>query len=320
MHAIVVEQYGEPDVMKWVEKADPKPGPDHVAIHVSVTSVNYVDTNVRRGKTGAPLPLTPGVDCAGTIVAVGSNVKDLKVGQRVAAFTDGGSYAEIALARSVLTFPIPDGVADEEACAMVVLVTAWNILTLAGRFQKGESVLVHAGAGGVGSAAIQLARSFGASKIIATVSDMNKAAFAKECGADVVLDVKDFAPGTKEATGGVGADLILDSVAGPVFNTSIEVLAPFGRLVNYGNAGGVPGTVQNTALHSNNRAVIGYSSGYYRGNRPAGLRPAAEGSLKALADKKLKLTASKTLPLRDAAESHRFIESRKSHGKILLKP
>ncbi len=320
MHAIVVEQYGEPGVMKWVEKADPKPGPDQVTIRVSFTSVNYVDTNVRRGKTNAPLPLTPGVDCAGTIVAVGSNVKDLKVGQRVAAFTDGGSYAEIVTARAVLTFPIPDGVADEEACAMVVLVTAWNILTLAGRFQKGESVLVHAGAGGVGSAAIQLARSFGAGKIVATVSDMNKAAFAKECGADVVLDVKDFVPGTKEATGGVGADLILDSVAGVVFDTSLDVLAPFGRLVNYGNAGGPPGTVQNTQLHANNRAVIGYSSGYYRANRPAALRPAAEGSLQALADKKLKLTASKTLPLKDAPESHRFIESRKSHGKILLKP
>ena len=320
MHAIVVEQFGDPDVLKWVEKAEPKPGPDHVAIRISVTSVNFVDTNVRRGKTGAALPLTPGVDCAGTIVAVGENVRDLKVGQRVAAFTDGGSYADVVLARGVLTYPIPDGVADEEACAMVVLATAWNILTLAGRFQKGENVLVHAAAGGVGSAAIQMARAFGANKIIATVSDMAKAAFARECGADVVLDVKDFANGTKEATGGVGADLILDSVAGPVFMTSLEVLAPFGRLVNYGNASGAPGTVLSSQLHAANRAVIGYSSGYYRANRPTALRPAAEGSLKALADKKLRLTASKTLPLRDAAEAHRFIESRKSHGKILLKP
>jgi NADPH2:quinone reductase len=167
---------------------------------------------------------------------------------------------------------------------------------------------------------VQLARLFGAKKIIGTVGDMSKAKFAQECGADVVLNAADFAKGTMDATEGRGADIILDSVAGAGFPMSMEVLAPFGRYVNFGNAGGGPGVVKTSELHANNRSVIGYSSGHYRGNRPEALRPSVEGAYRAIADKKVKVAVSKTYPLKDAAEAHRFIESRKSFGKILLKP
>jgi NADPH2:quinone reductase len=320
MKAIVIEQFGAPDVLQLKEREAPQPGPDQIAIKVSVTSVNFADTMWRTVRPGAKVPFTPGLDCAGTVAAVGANVRDFKVGQRVAAFADGGSYAEIALARPVLSYAIPDGVTDEQACGLVVLVTAWNLLTLAGRLVAGENVLVHAGAGGVGSTAIQLARHMGAKLIFATVGDMAKAEYARECGADVVLSASNFANCTKEATGGRGVDVILDSVAGASFPMSLEVLAPFGRYVNFGNAGGAPGTVQTNQLHATNRAAIGYSSGHYRAARHEALRPAVTGTYQAIAEKKLKVLVSKTYPLREAADAHRYIESRKSFGKILLKP
>jgi NADPH2:quinone reductase len=320
MDAIVIEQFGDASVLQWKQRETPQPSPDQLSIKVSVTSVNFADTIWRKGRPGAKLPFTPGLDCSGTVLAVGANVRNFHVGQRVAAFVDGGSYGEVALARPVLSYAIPDGVSDEDACGLVVLVTARNILKLAGQMVAGETVLVHAAAGGVGSVALQLARQFGAKKIIATVGDMAKANYARECGADVVLSASDFAQGTKDATGGVGVDVILDSVAGAGFPMSMEVLAPFGRYVNYGNAGGAPGTAKTSELHANNRAVIGYSSGHYRANRPEALRSAVEETYRAIADKKLKVLVSKTYPMKEAAEAHRFIESRKSFGKILLKP
>jgi NADPH2:quinone reductase len=320
MDAIVIERFGDASVLEFKQREDPKPGPDQIAIKVSVTSVNFADTIWRNGRPGAKLPFTPGLDCAGTVAAVGANVREFQVGQRVAAFADGGTYAGIALARPVLSYPIPDGVSDADACGLVVLVTAWNVLTLASHMAAGENVLVHAAAGGVGSVAVQLARQFGAKTVIGTVGDLAKAKFVRECGADVVLSANNFVQGTKDATGGHGVDIILDSVAGSGFPMSMEVLAPFGRYVNFGNAGGQPGTVKTNDLHANNRAVIGYSSGHYRANRPATLRPSIEGAFHAIADKKVKIAVSKTFPLREAAEAHRFIESRKSFGKILITP
>jgi NADPH2:quinone reductase len=320
MDAIVIEQFGDASVLQWKTRDEPQPGADQIAIKVSVTSVNFADTIWRAGRPGAKLPFTPGLDCAGTVVAVGANVRAFEVGQRVAAFVDGGSYAQIALARPVLSYAIPDGVADEEACGLVVLVTAWNLLQLAGHLGPGETVLIHAVAGGVGSVAAQLAKRFGAGTVIGTVSDLAKADVGRECGADIVLASGDFVEGVKAATGGKGVDLVLDSVAGPTFAGSLEVLAPFGRYVNYGNAGGGPGVAKTSDLHANNRSVIGYSSGHYRANRPEALRPAVDGCFRAIAARELKVPVSKTFALKDAAEAHRFIESRKSFGKILLKP
>ncbi len=320
MDAIVIEQFGDASVLQWKRRDVPQPNADQIAIKVNVTSVNYADTIWRNGRPGAKLPFTPGLDCAGTVAAVGANVRDFRVGQRVAAFVDSGSYAEVALARPVLSYPIPDGVSDDDACGLVVLVTAWNLLKLASRIVPGETVLIHAAAGGVGSIALQLAREFGAKTIVGTVGDLSKAAYAKECGADVVLSAGDFVQGGKDATGSRGFNIILDSVAGATFPMSMEVLAPFGRYVNYGNAGGAPGTVKTSELHANNRSVIGYSSGHYRNVRPEALRPSIEGTFRAIAEKKIKILVSKTFAMKDASDAHRFIESRKSFGKILLKP
>jgi len=322
VHAIEVTQLGDASVLRWVERAEPVPGPGEVAIRVSFTGVNFADIMARRGAYhgGQQPPFTPGLDCAGTVVALGQGVDGLRVGQRVAAFPDGGSYAQVVVARAILTYPLGDAVSDESGAALLLLGAAYNTSTLAGRVQPGESILIHAAAGGVGSTAVQIARILGAGTIFATAGDPQKVEIARKAGADVAIDYRaeDFAARIKAETGGRGVDVILDSVAGDVFKSGFSVLAPYGRYVIYGKASGVPGTVETDMLHSSNRALLGYSSGSYRKTRPEGLRPAADASLRLVAEGKVTPLIGERLALREAAKAHEFVESRQSHGKVLL--
>jgi NADPH:quinone reductase len=322
MHAIVVDAVGEPSVLQWKEVPDPKPGPGQVAIKVTLTSVNFADVQQRRG-TGAGVaktPFTPGLDCMGTVLALGEGVKDLRVGQRVSASPDAGSYAEIVVARDVLTVPVDDAISDEAAASSTVLVTAYNLLTLVGRLQRGESVLIHAAAGGVGSTAVQMAKQLGAGKIFATAGGEQKLKIARDLGADVAIDyVKDdFAKAIADATGGTGVDVVLDAVGGDVFVKGLPVLANFGRYCVYGQSSGSPGSLTTDLLHRSNRAVLGYSSGHYRRNRPAAIRPAIEAALKMAEDGKVKILDGGRFPLRDAAKAHQLVESRASTGRLFL--
>src|ERR1700738_2028444 len=189
MHAIVVERFGDPSVLEWREVPDPVPGPGELAIRGTATGVDFADIMRRKGGSpGAPPPFTPGLDCVGTVVAVGEGVHEFRVGQRVAAFPDSGSYAEIVLARPVLTYPVPDGVPDEAAASLTVLVTAYNVLVSKAGLQRGESVGVTSGAGAVGLTAIQMARALAAGRIIATAGGAEKAKLARETGADAAID------------------------------------------------------------------------------------------------------------------------------------
>jgi NADPH:quinone reductase len=322
MHAIVVDAVGEPSVLQWKEVPDPKPGPGQVAIKVTLTSVNFADVQQRRG-TGAGVaktPFTPGLDCMGTVLALGEGVKDLRVGQRVSASPDAGSYAEIVVARDVLTVPVDDAISDEAAASSTVLVTAYNLLTLVGRLQRGESVLIHAAAGGVGSTAVQMAKQLGAGKIFATAGGEQKLKIARDLGADVAIDyVKDdFAKAIADATGGTGVDMVLDAVGGDVFVKGLPVLANFGRYCVYGQSSGSPGSLTTDLLHRSNRAVLGYSSGHYRRNRPAAIRPAIEAALKMAEDGKVKILDGGRFPLREASKAHQLVESRASTGRLFL--
>jgi len=322
VHAIEVAELGDASVLRWVEKPEPVPGPGEVAIRVALTGVNFADIQARRGAYhgGQKPPFTPGLDCMGTISAIGSGVQGLRVGQRVAAFPDGGSYAEVVVARAILTYALDDAVSDEAGASLLLLVTAYNTITLAGRMQKGDGILIHAGGGGVGSTAVQIARVLGAGKIFATAGGAEKVAIARKAGADVAIDhsAEDFAARIKAETDGRGVDIVLDSVAGDMFKNSLPLLAAYGRYVIYGMASGTPGSVQTDMLHSSNRAVLGYSSGSYRKTRPEGLRPAAEASLKLVAQGKVTPVIGQRFALRDATKAHELVESRKSHGKILL--
>jgi NADPH2:quinone reductase len=245
------------------------------------------------------------------------------VGQRVAAFPAGGSYAEQVVADPVLVYVLPEGVDFETAAAFpTVGVTAYNLLTLVGRLAPGETVLVHAAGGGVGTTAVQMARRLGAGKVIGTVGDDAKVGLVRDLGADEVINYRreDFAARVRDLTDGIGADVILDSVAGPTFAGSLTCLAPFGRLVVFGQASGEPGVARSADLYGLNRAVLGYSTGGYRRLRPAALRPAAEAVLHLLAGGEVRFVVGGRYSLAEAADAHRFVESRQSTGKILLVP
>ena len=324
MHVVEVASYGDPSVLAWRERDEPAPGPGEVAIRITQTGVNFADIQARRGTYhgGQKPPFVPGLDCTGTIVALGDGIDGLHVGQRVAAFPPNGSYAEVVVVPVTTTYALDPAIPDDDAASILMLVTAYNVLTLAGRLAKGESVLVHAAAGGVGSTAVQIARALGAGTIFATAGSAEKCAVARAAGADVAIDYRsdDFARRVLDETGGRGVDLILDSVAGDVFTAGLTALAPFGRIVAFGNASGTPGTVRTNELHPSNRAVIGYSSGSYRKLRPEALRPAAEASLRLVADDKVHVLIGARFALRNAAEAHRLVESREGHGKVLLTP
>jgi len=324
VHAIVVDRVGDPSVLAWREVPDPVPGPGELTIRVVATGVNFADVMRRRGGyRGGPPPFTPGLDCVGTVAALGEGVRELQVGQRVAAFPDAGSYVEIALARPVLTYPVPDGVSDDAAASLTVLVTAYNTLAAVARLQKGETVVITSGAGGVGSTAIQVARALGAGRIIATAGGAGKAAQARESGADVAIDhttAGDLAAAVRDANGGRAVDVIVDAVAGDTFNQLLPALATYGRYVIYGMASGKPGTVATDVLHNGNRAVLGYTTGGYRAERPEGLRPGVEAAFGMVARGDVRVAVGKRFPLREAPEAQRFVESRASTGKVLLVP
>jgi NADPH2:quinone reductase len=319
MHAIVVEEFGDASKLLWREVPDPVPRPGTVAVKLKLTSVNFADIASRRG-IGSKVPFTPGLDGMGTVSAVGEGVTRVKTGDRVAVWADGGSYCEIVVAREELVYPVADSVPDEVAASPTVLVTAYNVLHLAAKLQAGETVLIHAGAGGVGSVLVQMAKVIGAGKIFATAGGEEKLAIARDFGADVAIDYRteDFAKVVNEATGGKGVDVICDAIGGDVFAQGLLCLAPFGRHIIYGQSSGGPGTLRTDALHRQNRAVIGYSSGHRRRTRPASLQSAFDGAYKLVAEGKVRILVGGRFPLRDAAAAQTLVESRASSGRVFL--
>jgi len=323
MRAVVARAHGGPQELVARELDDPTPGPGQVRLRTYRTSVNFSDIKARRGGyRGIAAPFVPGLDAAGTVEVVGPGVSGFAVGQRVAAYTDGGSYAERVLADATVCYPLPDDVDLVEGAGIGVFITAYNVLTLAGRLEPGESVLVHAGAGGVGSSAIQIARALGAGRVVATVGSEAKRSVALELGADDVIDYRrdDFAVAVETLTAGVGVDLILDSVAGPTAEAGMRCLAPFGRLVVFGHSGDGAGRFDTQQLHTQNRAVLGYSSRGYRQHRPEVLRRSAEAALELIRQGRLRLLVGAEFPLAEAAAAHELVESRRSVGKVLLVP
>ncbi|MED3933401.1 quinone oxidoreductase [Priestia megaterium] len=324
MKAIVINEFGGPEVLKYVNIDIPSINPGQVLIRVEATSVNFADIQTRQGKyhaAGKP-PIIPGLDAAGIIEAVGSNVQSLKVGQRVIAFPKTGSYAEYIVADENLTFVLPDNVDFHTAAASpIVSFTAHKLLADVGRVQPGETVLIHAAAGGIGTTAIQLAKILGASRVIGTVGNEKKIATALEAGADHVIcyEKEDFAKKVNELTNGQGADVILDSISGKVSQKSLDCLAMYGRLVNFGNASGDVGQFVTKDLHASCRAVLGFSLGTTRNNRPELLRGTADRIMDYLAEGLLDIKVGKRFSIEEAAEAHRLVESRQSTGKVLLK-
>lgn len=324
MKAVMINEFGGPEVLEYVSVNKPSINSKQVLVRVQATSVNFADIQTRGGmyhNAGKP-PLTLGLDAAGIIEEVGNEVQNLTVGQRVITFPKGGSYAEYIAADENLTFVIPDNIDFETAAAApLVSFTAYKLLADVARVAPGETVLIHAAAGGIGTTAIQLAKILGAKRVIGTVGSEKKIKIALEAGADHVIcyEREDFVSSVNDLTDGKGADVILDSIAGSVAERSLDCLAMYGRLVNFGNVSGEVAQFKTRDLHSSCRAVLGFSIGTTRNNRPELFRDVADKVLSYLADGSLDIKIGKCFSLEEAADAHRWVESRKSTGKVLLK-
>jgi NADPH2:quinone reductase len=315
VRAIQITQFGGPEVLRLVELPDPTPGGGLVLHEVTAAGVNYADTHQTEDSYLAKqeLPLVPGAEFVGTDPD----------GTRVVGLLGGGGYAERVLAAPMLTWPVPDGVSDGAALAVVLQgVTAWHALRTCAHLAPGETVLVHAAAGGVGTLAVQLAKAWGAGRVIASASSADKRELARSLGADATLDpaAPDLVDTIRAANDGGRVDIVLEMVGGPVFDASLRSLAPFGRLVVYGQASRTPpAPVDPTNLMAHSTAVIGFWLAHcFR--RPELLREPVAELLGLLADGTLQAVVGAAYPLADAAEAHRELLSRRSVGKLVLDP
>lgn len=321
MKAVQIHEFGGPEVLKVEEAPEPKIGSGDVLIQMEAAGVNYADVMLRAGVYPVKgLPVTPGFEVAGRIIDVGDGVTEVRVGDRVVAMVDFGGQAELVAAPAATVFSLPDSVSAAEAAALPVnYLTALHMLREFGRLVPGESVLVQAAASGVGTAAVQLAKLFGA-RVFATAGSDDKLALAKDLGADECINytTQDFPEVVKAKTGGRGADLVLECVGGEVFEKSLLCLAPLGRLITYGVAGGVPATVPTPLLLFHNVSVIGFHLGRYYQLKPN--REPMHEILRLVVAKKIRPVINTTFPLAEVARAHDHLSQRRTRGKVLLTP
>jgi len=314
MKAIKVSEFGGPEVMQLVDLPDPIPTDNEELINVTSIGVNYADTHQIENSYRVPqaLPLFPGLEVVGTTVS----------GRRVLASVEKRGYAQKAVAKKNYVVDIPADVTDEQALAMLVQgTTAWHILKTVGHLQPGESVVIHAAAGGVGSIAVQLAKMWGG-KVIAVTSLGAKAKLAKSLGADETVDAnaEDLQAALLAANGGKRIDLILEMVGGKTFDASLAVLAPFGRLVTFGSASRKPATpIVPTALLAGTKTVSGFWLGNCFGRQDL-VNDVIVGLFALIGSGKLRPVIGPIFPLSQAAMAHRAILARETTGKVTLNP
>jgi NADPH2:quinone reductase len=322
VRAVQITEFGGPEVLKVVDVEPPVVTDDLVLIDVDSAGVNYADTHQIENSYLAPqrLPLVPGAEVVGRVRGGALD------GKRVVALTlAGGGYADQALAHPSTVFELPDQVPDAAALALVLQgTTAWHLLRTCGRLETGESVVVHAAAGGVGSLAVQLARQWGAGRVIATASSAEKRDLALSLGADVAVDVSTTADAQEvrdvlvAANEGRGVDIVLEMTGGHVFDGSLAALAPWGRIVAYGMASRTaPTPVPPGALMATTCSVVGFWL-THAVRRPEGLTPAMEELLSLVGAGRLRPVVGGTYPLGDAAAAHRDLLARTTTGKLVL--
>jgi NADPH:quinone reductase len=323
MKAIVAQAYGDESALVCQDLPEPIPGPGEILVEVRAAGINYADLMQRRGLyPGGPTPpFIPGFEAAGVVLAHGPGVSEPPVGRSV-MLLGASCYAEYILAPARAAMPLPEGWTFEQGAAFpIVALTAYHVLHTAGHVQPGENVLIHAAAGGVGMAAVQIAKAAGA-RVIATASSEEKLQRVRDLGADVTINYVsgDFAAEARRQAGDAGVSLILESVGGEVFDRSLELLAPLGRLVVYGVACGQPRAVQTSALLFENKTVAGFHLGELMAARPDLLAPSLAELLRLTSEGRLRPTIGQTFPLDQAAEAHRRLGQRETFGKLLLVP
>ena len=319
MRAIRIDEFGGPEVMRLVDdEPEPEAADGEVLIDVTRAGVNFADTHQRENNYIAryELPLVPGGEVAG----VARNGEF--AGRRVVAMTGTGGYAEVATAREDTTFPLPDGVDDGQALALLIQgLTAWHLYRTCARIQHGESVVVHSAAGGVGSLAVQLARPMEAGRVIATASSEERRGLAMRLGADAAVDpnVEDLTGALREANGGEPVDIVFETSGGRIFDQSFAALAPFGRVVQYGLSTREKTRVSNANLLKTSRGIVGFWLMHCIG-RPGMLREPLADLFERAARGELTARVGDANPLAEFARAHEDLKSRRTSGKLIVNP
>jgi NADPH2:quinone reductase len=322
MKAAVYYTTGGPEVLKYEDVADPVAGPNDLLVKVEAVSIEGGDTLNRLGGDLTAVPHIVGYQCAGTVLEVGSAVDTFAAGDRVVTVGIDGSHAALRAVPAPFAWKIPDGLAtDEAACVPVPFGTADDCLFEFGHLAAGETALIHAGAGGVGIAAIQLAKRAGA-RVLATASSDDKLERLKDLGLDEGINyaTNDFVAEARRLTDGRGVDVIVDSVGGVTLQGSINALAYRGRCVTVGDAGRTAAEQLDISnMRPNNQSLSGYFLGAELLLFPRAY-PMIAGLLADIARGELRVVIDRSYPLADAADAHAYIESRKSFGRVLLIP
>ncbi|EID52516.1 quinone oxidoreductase family protein [Saccharomonospora xinjiangensis] len=320
--AIRIQRTGGPDVLDVADVEIGEPGHGKVLVEVSAAGVNYIDTYQRSGLYPVPLPYTPGLEGAGRIIAVGAGVTGLSVGDRVAWQGSPGSYAEQAVVPAEMAVRIPEGVTDESAAAVMLQgITAHYLTASTHRVREGETVLVHAAAGGVGLLLTQLAKAKGA-RVIGTVSTPEKEQLAREAGADEVIRYteRDFVAATREFTGGEGVDVVYDGVGASTYEGSLSCLRPRGLLALFGASSGPVPPIDPQRLNKGGSLYLTRptSADYTRSRQEIEWRV---GELfDGIANGTLNVRIGARYALADARKAHEDLEGRRTTGKVLLLP
>ena len=323
MTAIAISAPGGPEVLMPEERDVPKPGASEILVKVAAAGVNRPDVMQRKGQYPPPpgAPDIPGLEIAGEVAAVGGKVARWKVGDKVTALVAGGGYAQYCLADEAVALPVPKGFSMVEAAALPeTFMTIWHNVFQRGALKSGETILIHGGSSGIGTAAIMLAKAFGA-KVIVTAGSPQKCEACKKLGADFAIDYKthDFVAATKEATGGRGADLILDMVGGDYVERNHDAAAVEGRIVQIATQQGFKVAINLLKIMQKRLTHTGSTL------RP---RPVADKAMIArdlehkawplLAAGKIKPVIDSTFPLKEASKAHARMESSAHVGKIVL--
>ena len=321
-HAMRIYEHGGPEKLRWEEVQVGAPGEGQVLVRSTAVGLNFIDTYQRSGLYPMPLPFTPGSEGAGVVEAVGPKVKEFKVGDRVAYAGPPGAYAEVLLRPVARLVKIPAGVDDKTAAAMMLKgMTTQYLLRRTYRVQKGDTILMHAAAGGVGQILCQWAKALGAT-VIGTVGSDDKVALAKKAGCKhvIVTSREKIVERVKEITKGKGVPVVYDGVGKDTFMDSLDCLAPLGLLASFGNASGAvtqfnPGVLaQKGSLFLTRPTLMSYTA-----TREDLVKSAAE-LFSMVKSRKVKILINQTYPLREAAQAHRDLESRKTTGQTVLIP
>ncbi|HKH44827.1 MAG TPA: zinc-binding dehydrogenase [Thermoanaerobaculia bacterium] len=323
MRAIIATSLGDPDVLQLGEAPRPDPGPGEVLVRLYRVGVNFSDTERRRGVyRKPPLPWIPGNEGAGVVEEVGEGVDPALRGQRVAfsamppVISVSGTYAEYSVAPADILFHLGDCLSFDQGAALPLQgLTAYGVVHLGAGVREGQTVLLHAAGGGLGLIALQLLRNAGA-RVLGTVSTAAKGEAVRSLGGEPLLYGDDLLQRVLDATGGQGVDVVLDSVGKDTQDLSLAALAPYGHLVCYGDASGAPPPIDPDRLYERSLKVSAFT--LRPDFRPEAWRTARQELLRQVEDGSLRLTISRVLPLAEAAEAHRLLESRQAVGKLLL--